>query len=389
MSVDTRLLLDRLTRTISWYMCVSAVLLLGASTRAATSEPSPDDSFRLALPGYRYEFPRDHGSHDEFRTEWWYYTGHLVTDSGRRFGYQLTFFRRGIERGHRPPNPSRWAIRQLYLAHFALTDVDRGEFRYAEKVSRSALGKAGADAGRLHSWIDRWSVEASASKDAGHRLRASTAHVAIDLHVTPEKTPVIHGLEGVSRKGDQPGQASHYYSLTRLATEGRVTVDGQTVRVSGHSWMDHEFGSAELGRDLVGWDWFSIQLQDRSELMCYLLRRADGSPDGASSGTFVFSDGRARHLVQEDVNVKVLEHWASKASGATYPSRWRLTVPSLELSLELVPLVADQELRTGKSTQVTYWEGAVTASGRVRGEEIGGHGYVELTGYAEPFGKRL
>lgn len=369
-------------------------LLLPLVSRSAgreedrTSDASPP-AFHQASAGYRYFFPREHGSHEEFRTEWWYYTGHLATTQGRRFGYELTFFRRGVDHEHVRSNPSQWAIRQLYLAHFALSDRGRNRFRYAEKLSRAGLGKAGAEPGRLRVWIDRWSAEADASGLGPHHLQAATDRFAIDLSLTPEKPPVIHGYNGVSRKGAAPEQASHYYSLTRLVTVGSIVVDGQRETVTGMSWMDHEFGSGDLGEDQVGWDWFSVQLENRTELMYYRLRQADGSADPASSGTLVFPDGRSQPLAADDLRVDTLAYWTSRASGARYPSRWRLSVPSLGLSLELTPYLSDQELMTRRSTQVTYWEGAVQVRGHARDGPLSGQGYVELTGYAEPFRDRL
>jgi predicted secreted hydrolase len=369
------------------------LLAFSATLPAATPDALPDHrepaGFRSAEPGYRYHFPRDHGAHDDFRTEWWYYTGHLTAENGRRFGYQVTFFRRGVEPDRVGANPSRWAIRQLYLAHVALSDLDRKQFRYAEKVSRAGLGKAGAEAGRLRVWIDRWSVGAAASPHEHHRLQAAAVEFSLDLVVTPEKPPVVHGERGVSRKGSAPPQASHYYSFPRLATAGTLTVNGERLSVQGISWMDHEFGSGDLGDDIAGWDWFSIQLSDKTELMLYRLRRSDGTVAPVSSGTAILPDGRTRHLSSTDIQVDVLDHWASRSSGGRYPSRWRVAVPALDLSLDLRPLLADQELATSRSTQVTYWEGAVEISGRLRGAPVSGQGYVELTGYAKPMRKRL
>ena len=366
---------------------------LPASISDATSDTTSNRhrpaGFRSAEPGYQYRFPIDHGSHDDFRTEWWYYTGHLTAENGRRFGYQVTFFRRGIEPERVGANSSHWAIRQLYLAHVALSDLDQQRFRYAEKVSRSGLGKAGAEAGRLRVWVDRWSTEASASPPERQHLLAAAGEFSLDLTVTPEKPPVVHGERGVSRKGSAPVQSSHYYSFSRLATAGTLTVNGQRLSVQGTSWMDHEFGSGDLGDDLAGWDWFGVQLADNTELMLYQLRRADGTVAPVSSGTAVLPDGRTRHLSATDIQVDVLDHWASRASGGRYPSRWRVAVPMLELSLDIRTLLPDQELTTSRSTQVTYWEGAVEVSGHMHGAPVSGQGYVELTGYAKPMRKRL
>jgi predicted secreted hydrolase len=372
---------------------VLATLLLSVlfgTAAASTSPPSAEtNGFRVAKPGYVYEFPRDHGSHDEFRTEWWYYTGHLTGQQGRRFGFQLTFFRRGIAPDQLDTLPSRWTVRHLYLAHFAVSDLAGKQFRYSERISREGLGKAGADAGRLHVWTDRWLAEAVKDNPLNHHLAAELDGIAIDLTLRQLKPPVVHGEAGISRKGEQIGQASHYYSLTRLDTEGRLMIDGESFHVTGTSWMDHEFGSADLGEELVGWDWFSLQLQDGNDIMLYQLRRADGSLDPASSGTLVYPDGRTGSLSQNDAAVTVVAHWTSPASGARYPAKWRVTVPRLQLDVQVTPLMADQELATRRSTQVTYWEGAVQISGTAQGRAVTGQGYVELTGYADRFTERL
>ncbi len=343
---------------------------------------------RQAIPGYSYQFPHDHGSHDEFRTEWWYYTGHLVAGNGRQFGYELTFFRWGVDKDSVKTNPSRWAIRHLYLAHFALSDHRNQTFRYAEKVSRAGLGKAGADTGQLHVWIDRWVAELPALHSMRHHLEALAEEFSIHLDLDPQKPPIVHGEGGVSRKGKGPTQASHYYSLTRMATTGNVTVGAERLSVTGMSWMDHEFGSGDLGEDQIGWDWFSAQLNNQTEIMLYLLRRRDGTIDPVSSGTFVLPDGQAQHLSLADFQVEPLDHWKSRSSGARYPNRWRISIPRVGLILSVTPKQADQELITERSTQITYWEGAVDISGVMRDIPLVGEGYIELTGYAQPFRQR-
>ena len=345
-------------------------------------------TFTPAVEGYRYEFPRDHGSHDTFRTEWWYYTGNLVTEDGRAFGYQLTFFRRAMPPDQVKTLPSKWSVTQLYLAHFAVTDLANQQFHFTERISRAGLGKAGAESGRLHTWIDRWSTESTGPGDY-HVLTAADADLALHLEVSPEKPLVLQGTRGISRKGAEVGQASHYYSYTRLATVGTLILGNESFDVTGTSWMDHEFGSADLGRDLVGWDWFSIQLENRTELMLYRLRRADGSADPVSSGTFIDRDGKGHHLPIGDFSLEPLSYWTSPSSHARYPQHWRLTIPSHHISLELAPRMAGQELSTTRSTQVTYWEGAIEVNGVVGEESTKGHGYMELTGYAERFNKKL
>lgn len=348
--------------------------------------PTPAASVDLvpARPGYVYAFPRDHGSHDDYGLEWWYFTGHVHDRSARRFGYEVTFFRKAIDDARVRDHPSRWALRHLYFAHLALTDVDGAAFRFSEKLSRAAFGKAGADPGRMKVWIDRWTLEPVTEDHGRLHLTAQDGGFGVDLTLTPEKPPVIHGREGISRKGTGPGQASHYYSLSRLGTRGTVRVGGQPFEVTGASWMDHEFGSGGLSEDLVGWDWFSVQFDSNVELMLYLLRKRDGSHDPASSGTLILPDGTSRHLERADFVVRTWEQWTSPLSHATYPAKWTLEVPSVPLRVTVTPVLSDQELRTVNSTRVTYWEGAVDVRGHYRDAPVTGNGYVELTGYANP-----
>jgi predicted secreted hydrolase len=330
-----------------------------------------------------WSFPRDHGSHPEYRTEWWYFTGILSAGDGRRFGYQLTFFRQGIAReAADPANP--WSIRDLYLAHFTLTDVAAGVFSYAERTSRSGPGIAGADAGELRTWVLDWSAVTAGDAFV---LSAREGGIGIRLSLRPRRPPVLHGEGGLSLKGSAPGQASWYASLTDLETAGTVRLgDAGEIPVRGASWFDHEFGSGQLAVDLAGWDWFGLRLSDGRALMLYRLRRPDGSAAPASSGTLVAADGTARHLAREEAAIETLARWRSPHSGATYPSRWRLRVPAAGIDLELSPLLADQELRTGKSTGVTYWEGAVAGGGTAGGTRVTVEGYAELTGYAGALG---
>jgi len=358
--------------------------LLGVVPGLAADTP---EEFRLATEGYRYAFPRDHGAHEEYRTEWWYYTGQLTAKNGRPFGYELTFFRRGMPREQTKTLPSQWAVTHLYLAHFAVSDLSKGRFLYAEKMSRAGLGKAGAASDRLNVWIDRWGAESPLAAPSTQTLHAADGDLGIQLTVSPEKPLVVHGTGGISRKGSVA--ASHYYSFTRLATTGTLSVGGERFDVTGNSWMDHEFGSAELGKDLVGWDWFCLQLDDQRELMLYHLRRTDGSADPASSGTLIDRDGRGHHLTVSEFTLEPISYWTSQTSHARYPQRWRLSIPAQQLSFELVPLMADQELSTTRSTQVTYWEGAIEATGSIQGRAARAQGYMELTGYAERIPNKL
>ena len=376
---------------MSHAVCVALVAIVwfaGGPSQARGAETA-SSSFESAKAGYRYEFPKDHGSHPAYRTEWWYYTGHLRAKDGRMFGFELTFFRRAVPPEDVKTLPSQWSVTQLYFAHFALTDVTGRRFHFAEKVSRAGLGKAGADESRLRVWIDDWRAEMSAVSSGAQTLSARTDAFAVSLALRPDKPPVVHGLDGISQKGAEEGQASHYYSFTRLATTGNVTIGADQFEVTGLSWMDHEFGSADLNKDLVGWDWFSLQLADGSELMLYRMRRSDGSSDPVSSGTVVSPQGQTRHLPVAEIGISSTGTWTSPDSKAVYPAQWRVTIPSLDLVLEVAPLLANQELRTRGSADVTYWEGAVSVSGTKQGRPIAGQGYVELTGYAERIVQQL
>jgi predicted secreted hydrolase len=340
-------------------------------------------AFRPALPGYEFEFPRDHGSHDEYQTEWWYYTGHLETASGRHYGFELTFFRVGTA----PPDGAQettWDLRNLSLAHFAITDVDGKKFRYYEKLNRSSPYTAGAAAGRLDVFNEAW--RATTTSDGAWRVTASQNGDAIDLLLHSQKPPAINGENGVSIKAAGLGYASHYYSMTRLAVAGTISVQGRKrERCSGLAWMDHEFGSSALRENQQGWDWFSVQLDNDSELMIYQIRRTNGAPDVTSAGSVITSEGHVIHLNHDQFVVKPLRSWKSPESGATYPMGWNVSVPSLGIALKLDPLLENQELVTRKSTRVTYWEGAVSVAGSFQNVSVNGQGYVEMTGYDRAF----
>ena len=382
---DDSLLMHTLLRHIRHILFIAGSLTAVVPGLAADTA----EEFRFATEGYRYAFPRDHGAHEEFRTEWWYYTGQVTTKDGRPFGYELTFFRRGMPREQTKTLPSQWAVTHLYLAHFAISDLSKGRFHYADKMSRAGLGKAGAARDRLHVWIDGWSAESPSAAPDTQILQAADGDMAIQFTVSPAKPLVVHGTDGISRKGSVTGQASHYYSFTRLATTGTLTIGNESFDATGTSWMDHEFGSADLDKNLVGWDWFSLQLDDQRELMLYRLRRADGSAHPASSGTLIDRDGRGHHLLIGDFTLEPISYWTSPVSKARYPQRWRLTIPSQQLSLELVPRMAEQELSPKRSTQITYWEGAIETTGTAQGKPIHGQGYMELTGYAERIMQKL
>ncbi|HMH51206.1 MAG TPA: lipocalin-like domain-containing protein [Candidatus Acidoferrum sp.] len=336
----------------------------------------PIEGFARALAPRPFVFPADHGPHAEFRTEWWYYTGNLSTADGRHFGFQLTFFRIAMA----PTMISRasaWASREAYMAHFALTDTAGRRFSAASRLSRAALDLADAHAHPFKVWVEDWSAEGVGGDAVPVKLRAAEGDVAIDLTLASAKPVVLQGDRGLDRKGEEPGNASYYYSLTRMPTKGRVTIHGAAFEVTGLAWMDREWSTSSLGAGLMGWDWFALQLADGRDLMLYQLRRADGSADRFSSGSLVGVDGTSRRLSLTDFRIDALETWTSPRDGTRYPSRWRITIPSESLDLDVVPRLADQEL----ALAVRYWEGAVRVVGRDRGRPIAGVGYIELVGY--------
>jgi predicted secreted hydrolase len=335
-------------------------------------------TYQLALPGRKLTFPADHYSHPDFKTEWWYYTGHLEAESGKKYGYQVTFFRFGV-RDRQKEIKEQPLFTELYMVHFALSDITTKKFIFRERINRGYGDKAGAATDRYLVWNEDWKVEGDARN---HSIDVKDRGTELRLSVKSQKPPTLHGQNGLSQKGEGEGRASYYYSLTRMHTEGELVIDGRKEKVRGLTWMDHEFGSNQLRDDQVGWDWFSIQLDNQTELMLYLIRRKDGSPDPYSSGTLVKTDGTSKHLALRDFRIEVLDRWKSPKSGATYPMKWKVTIPSEEIELEINPAFADQELVTNRSTRVTYWEGAARINGTMRNGPITGNGYVEMTGYA-------
>ena len=334
-----------------------------------------EEGFARAEAVRDFVFPVDHGPHPEFKTEWWYFTGNLFAHEGRRFGYQLTFFRSALT-----PLPSsrrsNWSANQIFMAHFAVTDAGNERFYFQERFSRAALGLAGAEALPLKVWLEDWSAT---SLDVSFPLRlvAETEHVAIELFLHQAKPIVLQGQNGLSQKSAEPGNASYYYSVTRLPTEGRIRIGNKTFKVSGNSWLDREWSTSVLGDDQVGWDWFSLQFNDGRELMYYQLRNKDGSVDPLSSGVLVREDGKTQYLRSTEIDIEIQDRWRSPITGATYPNAWTLAIPEKDILLNIAPVLKKQEL----NTTVRYWEGAVDVQGRQHGKVVTGYGYVELTGY--------
>jgi predicted secreted hydrolase len=345
------------------------------------------ESFRLAEPGYRYEFPRDNFNHPEFQTEWWYYTGNVRTPQGRRFGFELTFFRQGVDRSATPA--AVWDVRDLWLAHLALSDLDGGRFLYTERLNRSGAGIAGADQRQARVWNGNWQAQWKLDPRepggmASETLLAVADRFSFQLAMKTAKPPVIHGENGISQKAEGPGHASHYISFTRLATSGVIVLDGQRFQVEGDSWMDHEFFTHQLASNQSGWDWFSLQLSDGSEIMLFQLRRKDGTSDSFSAGTYIDPVGRAVHLSAKDFSLTPGKTWTSQKSGGRYPIEWNIRVQSLGIDAAVTTRLTQQELAGKTSAAPAYWEGSIEVRATQRGQAITGVGYLEMTGYAGP-----
>jgi predicted secreted hydrolase len=340
-----------------------------------------------ARADYRWSFPRDHWAHPEYRTEWWYFTGHLAAagDTTPRFGYQFTFFRIGVL-PRRVPLASAWETQSLVMGHAAITDLRSGTHRFSELLVRAAAGLAGlgapgdstvvwsrAPAGTPGRWTLRWN-------GAGFRFNAhdSTRAFGFELDTRPTRPLVFHGPNGFSRKGPGPTSASLYYSSTRLATRGSLSLDARTFEVHGESWMDREFFTASLSDEQTGWDWFSLQLSDGRDLMLFRVREATGRTSWAA-GTIAAPGRPPRPLEREDFEIRPLATWRSPVTGAEYPRRWAIAVPGEEVMLEVEAAVADQENRSRLLPRLFYWEGSVTV--RNPGGAPAGRGYAELVGY--------
>jgi predicted secreted hydrolase len=386
-----------------WSLFASVTTHAAPASPGAGVESGVGGDWQRATPGWPYRFPADHRAHRDFKTEWWYFTGQLRTEGNgrdvREFGYELTFFRQGVlppgRRREAPVNDdgsgrSRFVQDDFKFAHLAITDINGRRFYFTQKISRGAFGEAGFGTGdetdpRL-AWIEGWDLRVEADGSWHIQARSADPALALDLRVRPVKPPVIHGLpgEGISRKGEGEGNASHYYSFTRLETSGSVSLPGEAAAttVRGESWFDHEWASNGLGPDQVGWDWFCFHCDDGTELMLYAMRRRDGTMDPVSSGTLIAVDGSVTHLRREDFSLQPAGNggtWRSPRTGAIYPIVWQVKVPAQNLEFTVRPRLDAQELAL---SQLAYWEGATTITGTRAGQPLKGLGYMELTGYA-------
>ena len=363
-------------------------VMAGSPRLADLLRADPEGGYALAVEARRFDFPRDHGPHPGYRNEWWYFTGNLDDSQGRRFGYELTIFRFALEPPVAAPIEQRsdWRSNEVFIGHFAVTDVDEERFHVAERYSRAALGLAGATGTPTRVWVEDWSISRRGGDNAGSshagpetwQLEARQDDIGISLSLTPLKAPVLNGAGGLSQKSAEVGNASYYYSVPRLYTEGTLSVAGDVIAVSGLSWLDREWGSSGLAAYQQGWDWFALQLADGSDLMFYQLRRQDGTADRWSAGTWSPPNGEPMHLAGHDVTIEIRDFWDSPLGGR-YPMAWTLAVPPLDLELRVDPALKAQEL----ATTVRYWEGAVDVSGQRNEQPVHGRGYVELTGYAD------
>jgi predicted secreted hydrolase len=358
--------------------------LVSANVVASLSGPV-DEAFARAYEPIDFVFPRDHGAHPEYRTEWWYYTGNLTDSAGNQYGYQLTFFRSALT-PDLPERTSDLATNQIYMAHFAVTNGAANDHQSFERFSRGAGGLAGATGEPAYAvWLEDWAVRTI--EPGVTRLQASApgegGAVALDLTLRETQPPVLHGKQGLSQKGPEAGNASYYYSLVQIETTGTVTSQGETVEVTGLSWMDHEFGTSALSANAVGWDWFSMQLDNGAVLMLAQVRTADGGVMPQFEGTYVAADGKPETITAADLTLTASAQWTSPRTQITYPSGWQMAIPRLNIALTVEPLIGDQEMEVS----FVYWEGAVTIEGTIADQPVQGVGYVELTGYGQGAGQ--
>jgi predicted secreted hydrolase len=343
-----------------------------------SSSPVNTADFARAFEPRDWQFPRDFGPQVDYQTEWWYYTGNVSTADGRRFGYQFTIFRRGITPGVGEAD-SEWRTNQFYMAHFTVSDIQNQRFYHEERFSRGGAALAGATADpQYRVWLENWQVQALNADATETQITAATDTFAVDLILDQLKPPALQGDEGLSAKSEEPGNASHYYSLTRLATQGTITVGGEAFTIEGYTWKDHEFSTSALGANALGWDWFGLQFDDNRELMIGQIRLTDGGRDPYFGGLLSYPDGTTRYLNAEDFSIEATSTWTSPHTGAIYPASWVMQVDIGEaepLNFSVTPQFADQELHGGG---IAYYEGSVRIEG-----DVTGWGYAELTGYVD------
>ena len=358
--------------------------LLLIACHKAPIEPALDLSAALggeAEQGYSratelrtFRFPQDHAAHPAYRNEWWYITGNLSDEHNNHYGYQVTLFRIALA-PNMPDSQSNWATNQVWMAHVALTDVSANKHWHEQRLARGALGLAGQSNHPFRVWLEDWQIIGMAQGEFPWVINLQTKQFGLKLKLSSHKPIVLQGDKGLSQKSSEPGNASYYYSLTRLHTVGEIVKDNRRFEVSGWSWLDREWSTSALGAEQVGWDWFSLQLNDQHELMFYRLRTQNGETDPHSAGKWIMPGGETQSLQASDVEMQPLRYWTSP-SGRRYPVSWRLEIPSLQQQLVVEALIEDQEMATG----IFYWEGAVKVVNAVTNDLLG-YGYLEMTGY--------
>ena len=355
----------------------SAEIQVPTVTATPTVTSTMQPGFVAADGSRPLTFPADFGAHPDFRTEWWYYTGNLQTLEGRRFGFELTIFRVGlVPPTVELPNDSDWSSRDVYFAHFAISDIDSNQFYAFQRYSRPGPGLAGAQADPYHIWLEDWTI--TELPLGVYQLQAEQGEIMLDLTLTDEMGIVLHGENGYSRKGKNITNASYYYSQPRLRADGTVQLNGVLYSVSGLAWKDHEFSTGVLDENQIGWDWFSLQFEDGPALMLFQLRERSGRISESASGTFISADGTSQPLRKSDFEITVLDKWSSPHTLGIYPSSWEIRIHKPDCLLEVKPWMADQEINF---PPITYWEGAVHFEGNCNGVPVQGNGYIELTGY--------
>lgn len=354
---------------------------IGATALLDTSGMTTD-GFAQAIEPYDWEFPQDFGSHPDFQTEWWYYTGNLATEDGRRFGFQFTIFRRAISPTD-AATTSEWRTNQIYLAHFTISDIETETFYHDERFSRSSADLAGAQGVPYRVWLEDWEIRAQNDDASTVAIQADAGNFAVDLTLEQLKPPALQGDGGLSPKSDVEGNASYYYTLSRLDTSGTIFLEDESFDVSGFTWKDHEFSTSALGTEAQGWDWFGLIFDDNTEMMIGQIRLTDGGKEPAFGGLMIYPDGSTEYLPSDQIIITATETWVSPHTGAEYPAAWDMVVETAQGTLEFsaTPLMNDQELA---DTDPSYWEGAVRIDG-----DVSGYGYAELTGYTDTMQNRF
>ena len=386
MTVNLRSLLKIAGKVLLTLLLILALLIIfGVVFGIAKRGLHQQEYLSYPYPQVPVQLPRDHAAHPDFKTEWWYYTGHLQDKDGNRYGFELTFFRIRTVNMWEYHLPVWWFMYPHGMAaHLAISDIKNRRFFGADIIQKNSSDDVGARTDTYHVWLRDW--YATAEED-GHHLVAMDGPLGMDLMVTPEKPPVLHGQNGYHWKGVD-GIPSNYISYTKMKVSGDLMLNGLRVPVTGSAWMDHEFTSFRHKKNTQGWDWLAIQLDNDHEVMLYQMHRRDGSVSTDSTGTLVAPDGSAQPITMPDYRITAISNWTSPHTQATYPSGWEVDLPAIPAKLTVTPVFPDQEM-VMRNSDIVYWEGACTVTGQWQGEPVDGRAYVELTGYTKPVSGRF